>query len=258
MPVAFGLFAHPDDLEFRAAGTLLLLRQAGWDLHYCNLASGNLGSTTQAPVETARTRAAEARAAAELLGAMWHPPLADDLSIHYTDDNLRRICSLIRRVQPTAIFTHPPQDYMEDHMITCRLVVTAAFARGIPNYVSDPPAAPSLAPVTIYHSAPHGLCGPLREPWAPEFWVDVTPVHVRKLAALACHRSQQDWLDASQGLNGYLAAAEADSRESGRRSGAFRWAEGFTRHLHLGFGGEADDPVRQSVGAGMTTGAVRA
>lgn len=248
MPSALAIFAHPDDIEFRAAGTLLLLREAGWDLHYCNVSSGNLGSTVMSSAKTAATRAKEAKAAARELGAKWHPSMARDLEIFYEDRLLRRLCALIREVEPTVIFTHPPQDYMEDHMITCRLAVTAAFARGIPNYPSRPRRRPTLAPVTLYHSAPHGLCGPLRQTWEPEFYVDTTSVHARKLAALACHRSQKEWLDASQGMDSYLVAATVDSEELGRRSGCCQHAEGFTRHLHLGFGGPDDDPVCKALG----------
>ena len=36
------IFAHPDDIEFCAAGTLLLLSQHGWATHYLNLSSGDL------------------------------------------------------------------------------------------------------------------------------------------------------------------------------------------------------------------------
>lgn len=248
MPAALALFAHPDDIEFRAAGTLLLLGEAGWDLHYCNVSSGNLGSTQMTARQTAATRTKESRSAAAVLGARWHPPVARDLEIFYTNPLLRRLCALIREVEPTVIFTHPPLDYMEDHMNTCRLAVTAAFSRGMPNYLSQPSRRPSRVPVTIYHSAPHGLCGPLREPWLPEFYVDTAAVHARKLAALACHRSQKEWLDASQGMDSYLAAATADSEILGRRSGRFQHAEGFTRHLHLGFAAADDDPVRETLG----------
>lgn len=248
MPAALALFAHPDDIEFRAAGTMLLLGHAGWDLHYCNLSSGNLGSTVTSSRQTARIRAKEAQAAAKLLGATWHPAIANDLEIFYTDALLRQLCALIRSIEPSIILTHPPVDYMEDHTITCRLTVTAAFARGIPNYSSRPARRPTLAPMTLYHSAPHGLCGPLRQPWVPEFFVDTSSVHEQKLGALACHRSQKEWLDASQGMDSYLAAATTDSLELGRRSKKFQHAEGFTRHLHLGFGGCEDDPLRVALG----------
>jgi len=247
MPSALAIFAHPDDIEFRAAGTLLLLAAAGWDLHYFNVSSGNLGSTVMSSPRTAATRRKEAQAAAKKLGARWHAPIAQDLEIFYADPLLRKVCALIREVEPEAIFTHPPQDYMEDHMITCRLAVTAAFARGIPNYPSQPRRRPSLAPVTIYHSAPHGLCSPLRQPWKAEFYVDTTSVHEGKLTALGCHRSQKEWLDASQGMDSYLVAATADAEELGRRSERFHRAEGFTRHLHLGFADAGHDPVRRDL-----------
>ena len=74
MPSVIAIAAHPDDIEFVMAGTLLLLGEAGWDLHYLNLSSGNLGSTTMTPERTARVRRAEARAAAKMLGATWHAP----------------------------------------------------------------------------------------------------------------------------------------------------------------------------------------
>jgi LmbE family N-acetylglucosaminyl deacetylase len=45
MPSVLAVFAHPDDIEFRAAGTLLLLRDRGWEVHCCNLSNGDLGSS---------------------------------------------------------------------------------------------------------------------------------------------------------------------------------------------------------------------
>ncbi|HCR29812.1 MAG TPA: hypothetical protein DIV79_07350 [Opitutae bacterium] len=41
---SLAVFAHPDDIEFCAAGTLLLLAQLGWDIRYSNVSSGDLGS----------------------------------------------------------------------------------------------------------------------------------------------------------------------------------------------------------------------
>ncbi|MFZ9448692.1 MAG: PIG-L family deacetylase, partial [Alphaproteobacteria bacterium] len=34
MQSALAIFAHPDDIEFVAAGTLLQLKQRGWETHY--------------------------------------------------------------------------------------------------------------------------------------------------------------------------------------------------------------------------------
>jgi LmbE family N-acetylglucosaminyl deacetylase len=44
MSSVLAIAAHPDDIEFLMAGTLLLLRAAGWETHYFNIARGNLGS----------------------------------------------------------------------------------------------------------------------------------------------------------------------------------------------------------------------
>src|SRR5215210_6923285 len=103
MPSVIAIAAHPDDIEFVMAGTLLLLGEAGWELHYLNLSTGNLGSTTTSPAETARVRRKEAQAAAKALGATWHAPFCNDLEIFYDARSLRRLAAIVRKVEPTAI-----------------------------------------------------------------------------------------------------------------------------------------------------------
>ncbi len=244
---ALAVGAHPDDIEFLMAGTLILLRNAGWETHYLNLSAGDLGSLAWSATKTSRTRRREAEAAARLLHAVWHPPMCRDLQIFYDDRTLRRLCAVIRRVRPTIVLTHSPQDYMEDHMNTSRLAVTAAFARGARNYPSTPARASYLAPLTIYHASPHGLRDQLRQSIAPHAFVDTTSVHAEKRAALACHASQREWLDATQGFDSYLAAMDGFSSELGRMSGKFRHAEGWRRHSHLGFCDEHADPLRDAL-----------
>ena len=248
MPAVLAVFAHPDDIEFRAAGTLLLLRDRGWDVHYCNLSNGDLGSSTLSRKTTAETRAREAQASCRSMGFHWHPPIASDLCIFYTDTHIRRVAALVRSVQPSIVLTHPPVDYMEDHTETCRIAVTAAFSRGMPNYRTIPARKPTLQPLTLYHSLPHGLQGPLRQPVRPEFFVDTTSAHARKRTGLAAHASQKEWLDVSQGMESYLISLDDGDAQVGLWSGGFAKAEGWTRHLHLGFGAEADDPLQEALG----------
>ena len=248
MPSVLAIFAHPDDIEFRAAGTLILLKQHGWDVHYCNLSNGNLGSAEMSISETALTRRKEAQAAAKLIGATWHRPFCSDLQIFYNDATIRRVCAIVRQTKPSVILTHPPLDYMEDHTNACRLAVTGAFARGIPNYRSTPQRPPSLEPVTIYHSMPHGLLDPMRGTVFPEAYVNTTSVHSLKRDALACHRSQKNWLDLTQGTDSYLHALDAESKALGKRSGIFTHAEGWSRHLHIGFASEAHNPLKEVLG----------
>ena len=44
MPTALAIAAHPDDIEFVMAGTLLRLAETGWSIHYFNIANGCCGS----------------------------------------------------------------------------------------------------------------------------------------------------------------------------------------------------------------------
>src|ERR1051326_6469500 len=63
---AIAIGAHPDDIEFYMAGTLLLLKEAGYEIHYLNVASGNCGSTEYNSATTRSIRNTEGRAAAKI------------------------------------------------------------------------------------------------------------------------------------------------------------------------------------------------
>jgi LmbE family N-acetylglucosaminyl deacetylase len=248
MPSALAIAAHPDDIEFVMAGTLLQLRAAGWDIHYLNLSTGNLGSLTMTPTRTAAVRRREARAAARVLGAVWHPPMCDDLEIAYDTRTLRRLCAVIREVAPSVILTHALEDYMEDHMNAARLAVTAAFAREMPGFSTTPARRPVHTQVTIYHANPHGLRDRMRQRIMPGAYVDTTGVQETKRSALACHTSQGTFLDATQSMDGYLNVMDRFSRAVGRLSRRFRHAEGWRRHLHYGFCEESADPLGAALG----------
>src|SRR5262249_19717829 len=144
------------------AGTLLLLERAGFEIHYFNLLTGNCGSEETGSDETARIRRREAQRGAAVLGARWHAPIANDLELVYSVANLRRVGAVVRKVRASIVLTHSPQDYMEDHMTTSRLAVTAAFGRGGPNFTTVPRQPAYGSDVTIYHALPHGLADGLR------------------------------------------------------------------------------------------------
>lgn len=240
--------AHPDDIEFMMAGTLLVLKEAGYELHYLNVASGSCGSLVESAARTRTIRAREARAAARVLGATFHRSLVDDLEIFYEAKLLRRVAAIVREVRPAIVLTHSPDDYMEDHMNTARLAVAAAFARGMPNFVTSPRRRAFSADVAVYHALPHGLRDSLGRRLIPECYVDVSHVHAIKAKALAAHRSQQAWLDASQGMSSYVSEMERLAREVGRMSGRFAMAEGWRRHNPLGFGPAGADPLAEAAG----------
>jgi LmbE family N-acetylglucosaminyl deacetylase len=225
------------------AGTLILLQQAGYEIHYCNLANGCCGSMVLPRAEIAAIRRREAMAACARIGAVFHESFCDDLEIFYEKPLLAKVAAVVRDVAPEILLTHSPSDYMEDHMNACRLAVTAAFVRGMPNYVSDPPRPIVTQEVTVYHAQPHGNRDPLRLPIEPDLFVDISSVIELKIAMLAEHQSQKRWLDETQGMGSYLDACRELSRELGRKSGRFEYAEGWRRHLHLGFCGPDSDPL---------------
>jgi len=247
-PRVLAVAAHPDDIEFLMAGTLLRLREAGWQLHYFNVATGNCGSAVHSAAATRRIRRGEAQAAARLLGAHWYAPVAEDAEIYYEDRILRRVAAVVREVCPTVVLTQSPQDYMEDHMNASRLAVTAAFVRGMPNYRTIPPRPPVPGDCIVYHALPHGLRDGLGRRIIPGAFVNTTPVQPAKRAALAAHSSQKAWLDQTQGMDSYLDAMDDMGRAVGKLSGRFEFAEGWRRHSHLGFCAENADPLREVLG----------
>lgn len=247
-PTAIAIAAHPDDIELKMGGTLLLLKQAGWDIHYFNLSSGNGGSLEYNADDTAAIRREEAQEAAKRLGATWHPPIADDLLIFYQESLLRQVAAVIREVRPSIVLTHPLEDYMEDHMETARLAVTGAFAHCVRNFRSSPEVPPYFHDVTVYHCMPHGGRDPLRRPVIPGAWVNTTSVHAAARHSLAAHHSQGGWLDATQGQSSYLDSMDEHARSVGRQSGSFEFAEGWWRHLHVGFSNHDIDPLADALG----------
>ena len=247
IPTAIAIFAHPDDIEFRAAGTLLLLKQAGYRTHYLNLASGNCGSFRTDSEDTISIREREARYAARILQATHHTSLCHDLEIVYQIPLVRRLAAIIRSVNPSIVLTHSPQDYMEDHSETSRLAVTASFAKNIPNFSSDPTHSAIPGDITVYHATPHGLRDPLRQLVPSGLYVNTASVHDTKRQALAAHHSQKSWLDSSQGMGSYLATLDDESKQLGRMSGQFEHAEGWRRHLHLGLATSDQDPLADAL-----------
>jgi LmbE family N-acetylglucosaminyl deacetylase len=245
--IAFAAAAHPDDIEFMMAGTMALLRRAGWQLHYLNIANGSCGTDAMDRDTIVRVRTEEARAAAAALGAQFHPPLVDDIEILYDLGLIRKLAAIVRRVRPAILLLPSPQDYMEDHMTASRVMVTAAFCRNMRNFVTDPPAAPIADELAVYHAMPYGLRDSLRRQIEPDFCIDISAVIEVKRRALACHASQKQWLDRSQGVDSYVRIMEEMSAEMARRAGQGQFAEGWRRHSHMGFGAEAFDPLGQAL-----------
>jgi N-acetylglucosamine malate deacetylase 1 len=233
----FAVAAHPDDIEFNMAGTLALLVQAGFEPHMMNLSRSNLDSNELSESEITRIRLREAQRSAQVIGAVLHPPIADDLMIFYEDRLLRKMAAIVREIRPSIVLLPSLNDYMEDHTNTARLVITACFSRAMKHYRSDPPREPTDQDVYLYHAQPHLNRDGMQTLVQPDLVVDITDQMDTKLKMLGCHESQRQWLDETQGLDDYLESMRLSGAEVARMSGQSGWqyAEGFRQHSHVGF-----------------------
>lgn len=225
------IMAHPDDIEFLCAGTLLRLRDAGWRVAMATLAMGDCGSPTLPPRAIAAIRRAEAEASAALLGASYTCLGRLDLLVLLDPASIRDTVELIRREQPEIVITHSPVDYMLDHEQTSAIVRTACFGAPAGNFLTlaDSPA-PRLPHVPwLYYADPIEGVDALGEPVAAHLLVDISAQMERKAELLACHASQREWLRAQHGMDEYLETMRQWGAARGAALGV-EYAEGYRQH----------------------------
>ncbi|MBI1388711.1 MAG: PIG-L family deacetylase [bacterium] len=222
------IFAHPDDIELMAAGTLTLLKRGGHEIFMATMTPGDKGSPDKNQVEISAIRMEEAKRSANRLGADYECLGFSDLEI-YDDERTRRgVVEYLRRARPDIILTASPVDYMPDHEITAAVVRTAAFAAGIRNYHSGAASPLTGIPALYYADAMEGT-DHFGEAIQPEFCIDVSDAISEKAEMLACHASQREWLRAHHGMDEYIEAMMRFSAARGALIGA-DYAEGFRQH----------------------------
>jgi LmbE family N-acetylglucosaminyl deacetylase len=244
---AMAIAAHPDDIEFGMAGTMILLGEVGCTLHYLNIGNGSCGTAELDREQIIAIRRDEGKAAAAFIGAEFYESLVNDLEIYYEPDTLAKVAAAVRAAAPRILLVPALQDYMEDHQNASRLAVSAAFTRGMRNFDTTPQVPPIDSPMTVYHAQPHGNRDPLKHVVHPEIFVNIESTLTRKREMLACHKSQKEWLDRTQGMDSYVLTMEELGQEVGSLSGVFKVAEGWRRHLHYGFCSESDDPLSDAL-----------
>ncbi len=245
---AMAIAAHPDDIEFMMAGTLLLLKERGWKIHCLVLSNGDCGTPNESRRSIIAKRLKEAKASFDMAGFVFHKPFVGDLEIFYSKKLLARVIAEVRLAKPSMVLTQSLTDYMEDHDATARLAAMAAFCRGMNNIYCTPKRPPFGGDCAVYHALPHGLHDNMRRPVQPELVVNVESVFPLKRAMLDCHASQKLWLDVSQGMDAYLKVQEEMAREVGKMSGKYRLAEGWLRHNHLAFTKDGSaDPLAEAL-----------
>ncbi len=231
IPRVLAIHAHPDDVEFQCAGTLVLLKQLGCPITIATMTPGDCGSAEYSADEIAEIRRAEARKSAELLGAEYVCLEFRDLSIVVDNPSRGKVCEALRRARADIVLTAPPVDYMTDHEVTSVLVRDACFSASVPNYSTRQwnPAPPLHGiPHLYYVDAVEGI-DYFGRPQKPDFIVDVTASFDMKQKMLACHASQRNWLRKQHGMDEYLERCERWAAARGREIGV-KYGEAFRQH----------------------------
>jgi LmbE family N-acetylglucosaminyl deacetylase len=228
---ALAVYAHPDDPEISAGGTLARWADAGAQVWVLITTRGDKG-TTDPDADSdalARLRVEETAKAGEVLG------FADHIHLDYGDgelpDDLDLRAAIVRQVRelrpevvlcpdPTAVFFGDAYFNHRDHRVTGWATLDAvAPAAGNPHYFRDQ----ILAGLATHHVRAIYLSGTLE----PNCWVDISDALERKIDALFCHASQLtetgDW---------FREFLRERAEEAGRTAGV-RYAETFRR---LSFG----------------------
>lgn len=222
--------AHPDDIDFAAAGTVATWTDKGIDVTYLIVTDGDAGGFDPAVprAEIAGIRRAEQTAAAKCVG------VGDVRFLGYPDGRVeatialrRDIARVIRQVRPDRVVIPNPERNLDriyanhpDH----RAVGGAALDAVYPD-ARNPFAHPEL--LEQERLEPHTV----KEVWimgggsmTPDEVVDVTETAEKKLAALRHHRSQyQDWSQLEDRVRSWLkATAEANGLGEGHMAEAFQ------------------------------------
>lgn len=226
------IFAHPDDAEFLCAGTLSLLKKAGFEIHIATFTSGDKGTIQHSPEEISHIRKAEAASAAGIIGAGYQCLGFDDVFILYNRETIEKATSLIRTIKPFLVFTHSPTDYMIDHEMASLITQTACFAAGMKNLQLNEEAFETIP--YLYYSDPMEGKNKFGEPVHPSVYIDISHEIEVKEDMLACHASQRNWLLVHHKMDEYLQSMKRFAHKRGIEAGV-SYAEGFRQHLGHGF-----------------------
>ncbi|MBC8354669.1 MAG: PIG-L family deacetylase [Planctomycetes bacterium] len=181
--IAFG--AHPDDCEFKMAGTAVKWAQQGHHVKLVSVTNGDIGHWRMAGGPLAKRRTAEVHEAARRIGTT-----AEVLDIHDgellpTLDNRQKITRLIREWNADIVIAHRPNDYHPDHRYTGILIQDSAYMVAVPFFCPDVPPLKSN-PVFMYYS--DGFQKP--NPFHPDVIVAIDDVFEKKMDAVDALVSQ--------------------------------------------------------------------
>jgi N-acetylglucosamine malate deacetylase 1 len=174
------IFAHRDDAEMNAGGTLAKLAKQGRRTAILDLTQGEMGTRG-----SAATRAQEAAAAAEVLRVAVRENLElPDAGVTNTPETRSALAAVIRRLKPQVVVAPARHGRHPDHHVTSQLVRDACFVAGL---AKIDPRHPAHRPRKLIHALAYR-----EDHEKPTFVVDITDEFETKLAAIQCYASQFD------------------------------------------------------------------
>lgn len=209
--------AHPDDIDFGAAGTIAAWTAAGAEVSYCIMTSGDAGGFEPGNrAGISELRSSEQAAAAALVGVRDLHFLGErDGFLAVTAEVVGKAVALIRTVRPDVVLSMYPERNWDriqashpDHLACGEIVTRAVYPAA-----ENPFAYPELAgqgleaykvPWLWFYGAPRE-----RENHA----VDISSTVDAKLAAIRVHASQHP------DISGMETAVRGMLAENGRRFG---------------------------------------
>jgi len=204
--------AHPDDVDFGAAGSVARWTSEGVDVAYCIVTNGEAGGFDEAMPRSsvAAVRQAEQRAAASVVGVsdvtfLGHP----DGYLEATIALRRDIARVVRRVRPHRVVCQSPQRLWgrifashPDHLAAGEAALCAVYPDSRNPYAFGDLLEEGLEPWVV------GEVWMMAHDQANR-WVDISATFDRKVKALLCHTSQLPDPDATDGRLREWAKANA-------------------------------------------------
>jgi LmbE family N-acetylglucosaminyl deacetylase len=201
--------AHPDDCEYRFAGTAVKLVAGGHALKFLSVTNGDAGHHEFGGGVLGRRRRAEAAEAARRLGVAWEVLDHHDGEYLATLENRLEIIRQIREWQADVVLSHRPNDYHPDHRSLGIAVQDSAYMVTVPNVC---PGTPALRRNPLYLYLEDPFLKP--NPFAPDVVVAIDDTWDRKVDSLDAHESQfYEWLPWLDGLLDQVPADRAARKQ---------------------------------------------
>ena len=220
--------AHPDDVDFGAAGTIHTLTKSGVEVTYCICTDGDAGGFDDAIDRgaIAGIRRQEQTLAAREVGVSDVRFLGyQDGYLDHNHDLQRDIVRVMRQIRPQLVITQSPERNWDrlpashpDHMAAGEATTRALYPA-----VRNPYAYPELRTAEGLEAWTVSWLWLMGTP-EPNHFIDVTDSFDTKIAALRAHDSQVAHMTDLEGMiRGWLTMqAERAGLEVGRLAEAFR------------------------------------